>query len=303
MSCCSWTPIATSSKFADWNPELSNTPLYLVVSDLDGSLLDHHTYRYDAARPALDLLEQRRIPLVLASSKTRAEMLALRSEMGNQHPFIVENGAAVLIPTGYFQRPPAEAIERDGFWVRELAPPRAHWLPILDELRGTMPGAFQDFASAGVEALVEMTGLSAPAAALARQREYTEPVQWRGSDAERAAFFERLRAAGATVWRGGRFYSVGGDSDKGAALKWLRRQYALAAGAAAVYDLAVGDGPNDVPMLEAAHHALLIPTPERELPQLARETNLIVGRGRGPRAWAWGVGEWLRGLGPAPEEL
>ena len=280
-----------------------NNPLYLVVTDLDGSLLDHHTYRYDAARPVLDLLEQMRIPVVLASSKTRAEMLALRADMGNEHPFIVENGAAVLIPTGYFPRPPAEVAERDGFWVRELAPPRTHWLPILDELRGAMPGAFQDFASAGLDALIDMTGLSAPAAALARQREYTEPVQWRGSEADRLAFVERLRGAGATVWRGGRFYSVGGDSDKGAALEWLRRQYALAAGTAAVYDLAVGDGPNDVPMLELAHHALLIPAAQRELPQLARKTNVIVGRGRGPQAWAWGVGEWLRVLYRAPEEV
>ena len=280
-----------------------NNPLYLVVTDLDGSLLDHHTYRYDAAQPVLDLLEQMRIPLVLASSKTRAEMLALRSDMDNEHPFIVENGAAVLIPRGYFQRPPADVAERDGFWVRELTPPRTHWLPLLDELRSAMPGAFRDFASAPLDAVVEMTGLSAPGAALAKQREYTEPVQWRGSDAERVTFLERLRGAGATVSRGGRFYSVGGDSDKGVALKWLRRQYALAAGGAAVYDLAVGDGQNDVPMLEAAHHALLIPAPERALPQLARETNVIVGQGHGPQAWARGVGEWLRDLYRAPEEV
>jgi hypothetical protein len=48
--------------------------LPVVFSDLDGTLLDHETYSFDAARPGLDALKSRGIPLILASSKTRAEM-------------------------------------------------------------------------------------------------------------------------------------------------------------------------------------------------------------------------------------
>ena len=70
----------------------------LVFSDLDGSLLDHYTYSFLEALPTVNLLEQLNIPLVLASSKTRAEIIELRSALGNRHPFIVENGAAVFIP-------------------------------------------------------------------------------------------------------------------------------------------------------------------------------------------------------------
>ena len=280
-----------------------SNPVYLVATDLDGSLLDHHDYNCDAARPMLQLLEELRIPVVFASSKTREEVLALRAELGNEHPFIVENGAAVLIPEGYFLKAPAEAVARDGFLVREFAPSRAHWTAPLEQLRKQMPDSFTDFATAGVEGIARMTGLNLEQAAMANDREYSEPVQWRGSDEELALFLATLKDAGARVLKGGRFYSVAGDCDKGQALRWLREQYALAAGAATVYDLAIGDGANDVPMLEIAHRALQIPAPDRPLPVLTRTDGVIVGEGMGPEAWAWGVREWLRGLYETPEEV
>lgn len=46
---------------------------YLIFTDLDGTLLDHDTYGYGEAREALDYIKRRRIPLILCSSKTRAE--------------------------------------------------------------------------------------------------------------------------------------------------------------------------------------------------------------------------------------
>jgi phosphoglycolate phosphatase-like HAD superfamily hydrolase len=56
----------------------------IVFSDLDGTLLDHETYLFDAAQPALNALKARDIPLILASSKTRAEMNALHRKWGLQ---------------------------------------------------------------------------------------------------------------------------------------------------------------------------------------------------------------------------
>ena len=283
------------------------TVLRLVFTDLDGSLLDHDSYECGPALPVLQVLESLRIPVIFVSSKTRAEMLALRAELGNEHPFIVENGAAVCIPERYFTQPPADCDLRDGYWVRSLAPSRSRWVDALTALRQRLPGCFESFAAAGTDGIARMTGLSHDRAALANSREYSEPVQWRGSDEQLALFLRELQAAGARVQRGGRFYAVGGDSDKGEALHWLRGQYALAAGAAAVYDLAVGDGQNDVPMLERAHRALLIPAHDRDLPALTRSAGVMVGHGYGPDAWAWGVREWLRELyaaaqGEAPAE-
>lgn len=266
----------------------------LVVTDLDGTLLDHDSYSWEAARGALSLLEQMRIPVVFATSKTRAEVLALREEMGNTDPFIVENGAAVLIPRRYFERMPDSCRETDGYWLREFAPPRSHWAPVLQGLRDRFGDSFVDFAGAGVAGIAAMTGLDEERAALANQREYSEAVQWRGETADLEAFLAALEGAGARVLRGGRFYSVAGDCDKGRAWRWLREQYALAAGGAAVYDLGLGDGANDVPLLEITHRALRIPAHSRPLPALERTEGLLEVDGEGPVAWSRGVQAWLR---------
>lgn len=278
-------------------------PIYLVVTDLDGSLLDHDDYSYAAAIPVLDLLEQLRIPVVFCSSKTRVEILELRREMHNTHPLIVENGAAVLIPVQYFSDKPAGCVERDGFWLKELAPPRETWRAPLAKLRAAMPASFTDFATAGDEGIATLTGLPLHKARLANQREYSEPVNWAGTESELDHFLTELESGGARVARGGRFYTVTGHCDKGQAWQWLRAQYALAAGGAAVYDLAVGDGGNDVPMLEAAHRALRIPASGRPLPDLRRLEGVIDVDGLGPEGWATGVGDWLKCLYVAQAEL
>ena len=51
-------------------------PHLIIFSDLDGTLLDHDDYRWQAADPALARLRAANIPLVLNSSKTVPEILA-----------------------------------------------------------------------------------------------------------------------------------------------------------------------------------------------------------------------------------
>lgn len=92
----------------------------VVFTDLDGTLLDHATYRFDAALPALRLLKARQIPLVVCSSKTASEIEALRNRLRLSHPFISENGGAIFVPRGYFQHAFAHAKETPEYAVIEL---------------------------------------------------------------------------------------------------------------------------------------------------------------------------------------
>ena len=84
---------------------------------MDGSLLDHHNYRFDAAIPTLEKLAKLNVPVIPTTSKTEAEVLALRLQLKNNHPFIIENGAAVLIPVNYFQKAPKGCEQVGGFWM------------------------------------------------------------------------------------------------------------------------------------------------------------------------------------------
>ena len=71
----------------------------VVFSDLDGTLLDHENYSYTQAQPALDALASRGIPLILATSKTAAEVAVLHQALNlGDWPAIVENGAGIYRP-------------------------------------------------------------------------------------------------------------------------------------------------------------------------------------------------------------
>ncbi|WP_340638223.1 hypothetical protein [Salinicola tamaricis] len=60
-------------------------PPLLVFTDLDGSLLDHHSYDWQPAAPWLERLAAAGVPVIPTTSKTRAELLALRRELALEH--------------------------------------------------------------------------------------------------------------------------------------------------------------------------------------------------------------------------
>ena len=69
---------------------------YIIFSDLDGTLLDHKTYTFEPASEALSVLKSRKIPLILSSSKTKAEIERIQSKLALKDPFIFENGSGVF---------------------------------------------------------------------------------------------------------------------------------------------------------------------------------------------------------------
>ena len=90
----------------------------VVFTDLDGTLLDSEDYSFRAALPALKHLKRNNVPWIMVTSKTRAEVEHWRTVLGNDHPFIVENGGAAFVPSGYFPIEVASTT-RDGYTILE----------------------------------------------------------------------------------------------------------------------------------------------------------------------------------------
>ena len=153
---------------------------WLIFTDLDGSLLDHNNYSHRPADTLLKGLNDDGIPVIIATSKTYAEVINLRKELKNQHPFIVENGAAVFIPDGYFPAMPKDCFELDGYWVYEFTKPRQHWLDILNSAKEKFPHHFTNFAAMKEKVIAELTNLTVKKAKLANSRKYSEPIFWLG---------------------------------------------------------------------------------------------------------------------------
>ncbi len=266
---------------------------WLIFSDLDGSLLDHDSYSHQAADKRLLELAQKQIPLILTTSKTRAEVMTIRQELNNQHPFIIENGAAIYIPRGYFSSKPNQCIELDDFWVYRLSEPRSYWLALLNKAKKQFPHSFSHFAAMKEEVIAQVTGLSLAQAQLANQREYGEPISWLGVDKAKQEFIHWLQDQGGHVLQGGRFLHLSGPCDKGQALAWLAQEYKNQAAAADFKTIAIGDSGNDVAMLEQADLALIIRSPVHSPPKLKRVRGFFISDEFGPWGWSSGLGKIL----------
>jgi mannosyl-3-phosphoglycerate phosphatase family protein len=266
----------------------------VIYTDLDESLLDHNDYSYAPAASLLAELESSHIPVVPCTSKTRRELLPLREELGNRHPFVFENGAGVAIPHGYFDdHKPENARSKGGFWIRSFTLPRKHWLTLIAQVAQDFHGEYRGFSAMSDVEVARLTGLPVEQARLARQREYGEPVHWLGTPERLRAFSDTLQRAGAVVLQGGRFIHVSGRSDKGQALRWLNGQYAIQNGGRPPVSIAAGDSQNDIAMLETADRALIIQSPSHAAPRLRRKDHLYYSIASGPAGWTEGIRHFM----------
>lgn len=265
----------------------------LIFTDLDGTLLNHDDYNFDAAKPYLQKLRDNAIDVIPNTSKTAAELAAFRRAAALQTPFIVENGAAIYIPKDYFAKKPEAAIEKATYWVIENVQPRAHWQDILNTLPKAIRKQCYTFADAGLQGIMDMTGLHKESAELAMQREYGEPFQWQGNDADLATCLALLTAAGANVLKGGRFYHVSGACDKGSALSKLSGIYAQALNKT-FNTLALGDSGNDIAMLNMADQAVVVHCKHYAPPQTHRTEKPYFTQQEAPQGWVEGVNYYLQ---------
>ncbi|WP_372972988.1 HAD-IIB family hydrolase [Marinobacter sp.] len=263
-------------------------PALIVFSDLDGTLLDHDTYDWSPARPALERLKALAIPLVLTSSKTRAEMDDLRAQMGNHHPFIVENGAATVIPGDYFAPGPEQ--------VSCLGAGRGEILEHLRLLR-SQGFRFIGFADMTDAEVAGHTGLDPEGARRARDRIATEPLLWQGQPSELEQFRRALESEGLQLLSGGRFLHVMGQFDKAGAMAQLVQRYRSAWPEEDWQTVALGDSPNDQAMLAGADLAVVMAGPGASRITLPSGHRVIRSQQPGPVGWNQCVLEILERYG------
>ena len=256
----------------------------LVFTDLDGCLLDHFNYDYEPARPAIDELKQSKVPLILTSSKTLAELAELSVELGLSSPFIVENGAGVVIPDGYFSTAVSSLVYHEGWWLKSFGPALSEILTTLHKIRDVNGFRFSGFSDMSSPEIADLTGLSLPRAEMAKQRQFTEPVMWQDSESNWQVFSGLLNESGLCHLRGGRFIHITGGGDKGIALDWLRECYLKDTGVKPQV-MALGDSENDIGMLRVADYPVVVRSPAHEPPLLTDKAGVVVTDKTGPAGW------------------
>ncbi|HAI31521.1 MULTISPECIES: mannosyl-3-phosphoglycerate phosphatase [Thalassospira] len=253
-----------------------------IFTDLDGTLLDHDTYSWSDARPALDRLKQLSIPLIAVSSKTLAELEHINKTSCLFDGLIGENGGVIALNGNVEQYGPAtETVDHTREAIRT-----AVTVP-LDSFRTVSP-----------EIIATETGLPLEDAIRAGQRHCSDPLIWQPAAKDIALAREIAEKADLRLVKGGRFHTLCGPSSKGQAMRRMVERLTVTwledASRQRFTTIALGDSPNDIPMLAEADYAVQIPSKhgKHTLP-LLEHPNLRIAPQPGPAGWNEAVNEIL----------
>ncbi len=257
----------------------------IIFTDLDGTLLDYSSYSFEAALPALQLIKEKNIPLIICSSKTRKEIEHYRKKLYNLHPFISENGGGIFIPKGYFNfqlSDPRLVIEEDKqYYLIRLGAKYSDLRNALNELR-TEGLDIKGFGDMTVEEIASLTKLNKEDAKMAKERDFDEPFVFAGAIHELPLLSDAIKKKGFNHTQG-QFHHILGNSDKGKAVSILidlfQKEYSK------VVTIAVGDSPNDIPMLEIVDHPIIVRKSDGEYDRQINIHGLVKADGTGSGGW------------------
>ncbi len=230
----------------------------IVFSDMDGTLLNEH-YSFELTKPAVDQLLALEASIVFCSSKTRAEIEFYRKKIGVKDPFISENGAAIFIPKNYFQKSHNHTMSTEEYNIIEVGTPYSKLRQKLHDIKVKTRFDIVGFGDLTAEEVARDSGLPLELAALAKQREYDEPFRMVAGDEEQLV--ATAEAEGVCATKGDHYWHLKGNHDKGTAVKLLTELYVE--NYSQIRTVAVGNGPNDLPMLSAVEKPFLVGATER----------------------------------------
>jgi len=260
----------------------------LIFTDLDGTLLDYHTYSFKPALYALDQIKKRKIPLIICTSKTRSEIEVYQSKLDNPHPFISENGGAIFLPKDYFKKISLGLKKKGGYLVKELGTPYQILRKKLLEITKKFSQKVKGFGDMSVREIQKNYGLNLKEASFAIKRGYDEPFYFVTSPDEKTlkGVEKEFSKIGLNMFKGGRLFHLTGKNDKGKAVKILKKMYEKE-WEKKVISIGLGDSFNDLPMLLAVDFPVLVKLhngryEEKVLKKLKKP---FLAKGIGPEGW------------------
>ncbi|NOR84646.1 mannosyl-3-phosphoglycerate phosphatase [archaeon] len=226
----------------------------IIFTDLDGTLLDHKTYSFKSAIKTLNIIKNRKIPIVFCTSKTRAEIEKYRTILDIKDPFISENGGAIYIPKDYFDFDYSFDKKLKNYNVVELGTQIKEILKVIILLK-EKGYDIKTFSEMTEKEVSKDCGLNILDARLAKLREYDEVFTIVKKEQEKN-IIKTIKNNGYNVTSGGRYHHVMGNNDKGKAVKILTGLFKIKY--KKIKTIGLGDGNNDLPMLKTVNCAVIV---------------------------------------------
>jgi mannosyl-3-phosphoglycerate phosphatase family protein len=258
----------------------------VVFTDIDGTLTDIKTGKYNLSKGQIRELKENSIPVIFCSAKTFSEQEIIRKDIGLREPFIVENGGAVMIPTGYFSPSTMLIVKNQktvgNYIMIELGKPSHMIRQKLNSIRENYQIEFKGVADLSLKKLSSITGLSPSNARRMADRKYGETILLI-DEKDVKEFTRRAREIGLRVIHGGRFFDVTAGNDKGKAVRILLTLFRQKYDQEVIF-FGIGDSLNDAPMLHHMDVPMLVQRPDKAWSPLKMK-NIVKLQGVGPTGW------------------
>ena len=257
---------------------MKNSQIF-IFTDLDGSLLNHNNFEFKEIKNFILNCIKNGIKIIPNTSKTKSEIQVFLDQLGQNLPFIVENGAAIhnlnLVQTEFKFKNNSLVFSRS---VSE----------ILEIFKKNIPAEFQksclflkDMSSTEQ---MKILGLNKKYLPFALNRDCSIPLVFDGSKELVNEFTSLLKKIGLKLHEGGRIYNICDDCSKGKAMttliKKLKNELNLNS-----YTIVIGDSPNDISMLNVSDQPCIIPLPNKNNLCHLIDQNIIRASKSAPQGW------------------
>ena len=247
----------------------------LIFTDLDGSLLDRDTFKFDKILQYIKDLISKGIFIIPNSSKTKNEIDSFNKELDEDLPFIVENGAAIynlnLINASF---PEKISLSRE---ISE----------ILDIFNNKISKKYKSkckfIKNLTSDKQLQIFGQSKEKVKLSMKREYSIPLLYDGSKAEKVDLIKSVNNAGLSLHEGGRLINLCDKISKSQAMKHVVKIFKKISKEKLI-TIGVGDNFNDLDMLKNSDIPCLVFNDKFTMEKINID-NCLVSKNPAPEGW------------------
>ena len=259
-------------------------PQKIVFTDIDGTLIDIYTGKFEGTDLLVKKLVEMQIPVILCSAKTRSEQEYIRKRIGLTDPFIIENGGAVVIPKGYFDDMGVVPHTRNSRYdFIEIGGHTNEIRNLLARIRRELKINFKGTADMTLDEISKKVKIPKPFAKRMSEREYGETIL-EIDQFDLVRLSEVCKRNGLQMIQGGRYADITRGNDKGKASEVLIDLFKRKYQPRTPIFVGLGDSENDLPMLKLMDIPILVQRTNGTWID-SKIKNLVRSSGVGPKGW------------------
>ena len=251
------------------------TSKIIIFTDLDGTLLDRDTFKFDKILGYLKDLILKDIYIIPNSSKTRQEIEVFNKELDENLSYVVENGAAIynlnLINSGF---PEKISLSRE---IDEI-------LKVFENnISNKLSSKCKFIKNLDIKKQIKVLGLPKEKIKASLNREYSIPLLFEGSKSDKTELFKSVNDIGLSLQEGGRVINLCDKVSKSQAMKNVVKVFKKVT-KEKLFTIGVGDNYNDLDMLKNSDIPCLFFNDKFTLEKI-NINNCLVSKKPAPEGW------------------